>query len=86
MKKNKKKDAAWMDRTVKHKALTHFFNFLIYSDNKTKCVGLRIKETGSNIMEGDPALKEILGPAFNNLQDACFYDLSKDIAGEWKPK
>lgn len=69
----------WMERSAAHSAMKHFVNFLVYKHDRTKCVGIRIKETGEEIMDGDPRLKKILGDAFDNLQDACFYDFGKDM-------
>lgn len=69
----------WMSRMAAHTALKNFVDFLVLEDNPTKCVAIRIKSTGEEIRDGDPGLKEFLGDAFANLQEACFYDFGKDM-------
>jgi len=71
----------WMTRTTKHMAMTHFIDFMVDVNDKTKCVAIKLKDTGLILYEGDERIKSFIGPEFKNLQDACFYHFGKDMEG-----
>ena len=70
-----------MERSTKHLALTRFVDFMVDKKDQTKCVAIKIKGSGTILYEGDEEIESIIGPAFKNLQEACFYDFGKDMEG-----
>ncbi len=67
----------WMNRMSTHSAMNGMVHFLVDTETNN-CVGIRVKETGQEFMEGDEFLPGFLKP-FKTLNEACFYDFGKDM-------
>ncbi len=69
----------WMERMTAHAAITAFVDFIADSKDKSKCIAIRIKESGQIINKDDPSIEKLLGDTFKTLQDVCDYDFAKDL-------
>jgi len=71
----------WMKRMAAHSAMTHFIDFMVQEGDHTKCVAVKIKDSQTIIYDGDEEITDLIRP-FKTLQEACFYDFAKDMAGD----